>query len=228
MTDRTLKNSKAVSTRDNGFTLIEILLVMLITSVLVLGVNTAFKQAHMLWSRVENQRPVYQKSRLLLDTMREEMTGLYLPKGDQQQQLRPFSLSSLPDGTTRLSFYTLNPSWKNTATSSFPAKVGYEFTTDSDSEQKVLLRTEQLCSGEKAIGLKWKEIIFTGLSEFSVRAADPNSDLSSDSWKDNLECNQVPPKAVKILLKWAKDNETEFEVQTIIKVTYQRQITSDE
>jgi hypothetical protein len=193
---------------------------MLITSVLVLGVNAGFRQVHILWSRVKNERPIYQKTRLLLDTMRAELGCLYFPTDNQQEQLIPFNLSSLPDGTTKLSFYTLNPSWESTAQTGYPAKINYEFITDPDLGQKVLLRNEQLCSGQKTIAELKKKVILTGLSEFNLLAADPDS----DSWKDNLQCEQAPPKAVKIQLKWPKDNETKFVFQTIIKIPCQSQI----
>lgn len=205
-----------------GFTLIEILLVMLITSVLVLGINAAFRQAHMLWSRVEKERPVYQKTRLLFDTLTEELLCLYMPTiDDDQQQPTPFSLSKLPDGTVRLSFLTLNPVWKDTAVSNFPAKVSYEFITDSDSGRKVLSRTERLFSGEKAIGTEQKEAVLAGFSGITIQAADPNADSLADSWRNDLQCSQRPPKAVKILLKWPKDEQTEFEFETIIKIAAQ-------
>ena len=210
--------------KPNGFTLIEILLVMLITSVLVLGVNTAFRQAHMLWSRVEKQRPIYQKTRLFLDTIRDELACLYLPKiNDEQPAL--FSLSASPDGTIRLSFLTMNPAWKDTAVSNFPAKVSYEFTTDSDSGQRVLSRTEQLFSGEKAVGTEQKEAILEGFSGITIQAADPDAAVLADSWKSDLQCSQTPPKAIKILLQWPRDEQTDFEFETIIKITCRGQMT---
>ncbi len=208
----------------NGFTLIEILLVMLITSVLVLGVNTAFRQAHMLWSRVEKQRPIYQKTRLFLDTIRDELACLYLPKiNDEQPAL--FSLSASPDGTIRLSFLTMNPAWKDTAVSNFPAKVSYEFTTDSDSGQRVLSRTEQLFSGEKAVGTEQKEAILEGFSGITIQAADPDAAVLADSWTSDLQCSQTPAKAVKILLQWPRDEQTAFEFETIIKIICRGQMT---
>jgi prepilin-type N-terminal cleavage/methylation domain-containing protein len=211
--------------KQKGFTLIEILLVMLITSVLVLGVNSAFRQAHMLWSRAEKQRPVYQKSRLLFDTLTEELVCLYIPKIDEQQQPAPFDLSTLPDGTVRLTFFTLNPAWKDTAVSNFPSKIIYEFTTDSDSGRRVLSRIERLFSGEKAVSLQQKETILEGFSGFTIQAADPDAGTLGDSWKANLQCIQRPPKAVKILLKWPKDEQAEFEFETIIKIASQGQIS---
>ena len=203
--------------KQRGFTLIEILLVMLITSVLVLGVNTAFRQAHMLWSRAEKQRPVYQNTRLFFDTLTEELACLYIPNIDDEQPA-PFSLSVLPDGTVRLIFLTMNPVWKNTAVSNFPAKVSYEFTTNSDSGRRVLSRTEQLFSGEKAVAIKQKETILKGFSGITIQAADPDAGSLADSWKSDLQCRQIPPKAVKILLKWHRDEQTEFVFETIIKI----------
>ena len=211
--------------KQNGFTLIEILLAMLITSVLVLAVNAAFRQAHMLWSRAQKQRPVYQKTRLFFDTLREELVCLYMPTIDGQQQQAPFTLSVLPDDTVKLSFFTLNPVWENSADSSFPSKVSYEFTTESDSDQKVLSRTEQLFSGEKAVGPEHKEATLEGFSGITILAADPNAGSLADSWKNVLQCRQTPPKAVKILLKWPNEQQADFEFDTIIKIICHAQIT---
>lgn len=209
-----------------GFTLIEILLVMLITSVLVLGVNTAFRQAHMLWSRAEMQRPVYQKTRLLFSALRAELSCLYMPKiEDDQQQQSAFSLSALPDGTIKISFFTMNPLWQRSHFSNLPAKLGYEFSTDPDSGQRILARTEQLFSGEKPVAAEKKEIILKGFSAILVQAADPESGSLADSWKNELQCSQKPPKAVKILLKWPKDEQSDFEFETIIKTAVSGQLT---
>lgn len=209
----------------NGFTLVEILLVMLITSVLVLGINAAFRQAHMLWSRVEEQRPVYQKTRLFFDTLREELTCLYLPKIDDEDQPAPFELLAFPDGTVRLSFFTLNPVWNNTALSNLPAKVSYEFTTSPDSGRKILSRTEQLFSGQTTVGPVQKEAVLEGFSGITAQAADPEGYSLADSWKSNLECREKPPKAIKLLLKWARDEQVEFEFGTTIRISCQGQMT---
>jgi prepilin-type N-terminal cleavage/methylation domain-containing protein len=210
-----------VSGRSRGFTLVEILLVLLITSVLVLGVNAAFRQAHVLWSRIENQRPLYQKTRLFFDILRDELAGLYLPKPDEEDESAPFSLSSLPDGTIKLTFFTENPAWKNSVVSSYPAKISYEFS--STSEQKTLSRTEQLCSGEKTVSPERTEVIFTDLADVRIQAADPNGNAMSDSWKDNLDCRQSPPKAVRLSLGWPGEEEGQIVFETTITVVCQGQ-----
>jgi prepilin-type N-terminal cleavage/methylation domain-containing protein len=208
--------------KKKGFTLVEILLVMLITSVLVLGVNAAFRQAHMLWSRAEKQRPVYQKTRRFYDTLREELACLYMPKLEEEQS--PFTLVALQDGTVKVSFFTLNPVWKGTALSNLPAKVSYEFLTNSDSGQRILSRTEQLFSGQKAVGLEQKEDVLDGFSGVAIQASDPNAGSLAESWKNELSCQQLPPKAIKILLKWPREDQTEFEFATTIKISCQGQI----
>ncbi|MHC5061199.1 MAG: PulJ/GspJ family protein [Planctomycetota bacterium] len=221
---RQINSVFTIKKKQSGFTLIEVLLVMLITSVLVLGVNTAFRQAHMLWSRAEKQRPVYQNTRLFFDTLTEELTCFYMPKNDDEQPA-PFSLSALPDGTIKLIFFTMNPAWKDTAVSNFPAKVSYEFATNSDSDRRVLSRTEQLFSGEKAVAIEQKETVLEGFSGITVQAANPDAGYLADSWKNDLQCRQRPPKAVKILLKWPRDEQADFEFETIIKTVPQGQIT---
>jgi len=206
----------------SGFTLIEILLVMLITSILVLGIRAAFSQAHLLCSKIENHRPIYQQSRLVIETMRQELACLYFPKGSEDEQLIPFSLSSLSDGTIQLSFYTLNPAWNTSSRFSHSARVSYKFSNNSQTEQRILVRAEQICSGEKTLFTQNEEVILHGLSKFNVWALDPNSDFAPDSWKGNLECKTTPPKTVKIQLKWPQNNnQEEHDFQTTITIPCQ-------
>lgn len=209
--------------RADGFTLIEILLVMLISSILVLGINAAFRQAHAVWSRAETQRPLYQRTRLFCDTLRSELNCLYMPKFNDDQEMDPFSLSVLPDGTTRLSFLTLNPAWRSTFASNRPGSVTYEYATDAESGQRSLSRTEQLFSGETPIGPEQTDILFTGFSGLSILAADPNA-AGGDSWQDSMQCRQTPPKAIKIQLTWTGDAETEYAFETIVKIACRGQL----
>jgi prepilin-type N-terminal cleavage/methylation domain-containing protein len=202
--------------RQNGFTLIEILLVLLITTILILGVNTAYRQAHLIWSNAENKRPIYANTRLLTETLREELFGLYMPQVSQEEQFIPFYLATWPDGKVQLSFCTLNPSWKSAVHSSKISKVTYTFNKSSDTTGNELKRTEQYCAGEKVIGTKNSDVIFKGLSNFRVLAYISDSASSSSSWQANFESKDAPPKAVKIIFKWfveKEKKETTFEAE---------------
>jgi prepilin-type N-terminal cleavage/methylation domain-containing protein len=189
-----------------GFTLIEILLAMLITSVLVLGVNTAYRQAHLIWSSAENKRPFYQTARLITETLRQELSCLYIPSLTEQEDFT-FELLYLPNDKTELAFYTLTPFWKASLESSHPAKVRYRFARDQGTGETLLERFEQPCGGEKIIGTESSNIVAEGLSEFRVWVIDPNSSPNRPSWTESYNTKDTPPKALKVLLKWPATNK---------------------
>lgn len=185
-----------------GFTLIEILLAMLITSILILGVNTAYRQAHLIWSNTENRRPIYHTARLITETLREELSCLYFPPTTEEND-SPFKLSSLPHETIELTFHTLTPSWKGSLKSSRVAKICYRFTKNADTEETILQRFEQPCAGEKIVAKGSSDVVVKGLSDFRVWVIDPNSGSYGDLWKQSYNSKDTPPKALKVSLKWA-------------------------
>lgn len=214
-------HSQQVDNRTNcrGFTLIEILIVMLITSILMLGISAAYRQAYLFWSNAESKRPIYYTARIITETLRQELSCLYFPRAAKEQESRPFELSVLPDGTTELTFYTLTPSWKASLVSSRIAKVRYSFTRDKDTGETLLERFEQLYAGEKMIGKESSNVIVHGLSDFRIWAADPNSDITGDLWKPFYNSRNTPPKALKLRLKWAATKEipeTGFQTSILI------------
>jgi len=196
----------------------EILLAMLITSILLLGVNTAYRQAHLIWSSAENRRPIYHTARLVTETLRQELSCLYFPPGTEDEN-RPFELLYLPNEKTELTFYTLTPCWRGSLESSRIAKVRYTFTRDPDAEESLLERFEQLYGGEKVIGKESSDLVIGGLSDFRVWVADPNSGPSGDLWMESYNSKDTPPKAMKVLLKWPatdKVPEINFQCCTLI------------
>jgi prepilin-type N-terminal cleavage/methylation domain-containing protein len=201
-----------------GFTLVEILLVMLITSILILGVNAAYRQAHLLWSNAEDTRPIYHTARLITETLRSELSCLYFPPTKNEDD-SPFKLLFLPDEKTELTFYTLAPSWTGSLESSRIAKVTYRFAKDRQTEETVLQRFEQPCAGEKIIGKEDSEVAAKGLSGFRVWAVDPNSSSYGDLWKQSYNSKDKPPKAVKVLLEWPAAEgmrDVRFQFSTLI------------
>jgi prepilin-type N-terminal cleavage/methylation domain-containing protein len=201
-----------------GFTLLEILLAMVITSVLILGINASYHQAHRVWSSVESRRPVYQRARLITENLRQELSCLYFPPSTEEQE-HPFRLVHLPDEGTELVFYTLGPSWKGSPESSLMTKVRYKFESDPDSEEASLVRHEQLCAGEKIIGPESSEIIARDMSEFRIWVFDPNSGAGQASWQESFESKDNPPKGLKFSLKWpetAETSEIDFQYSMLI------------
>jgi prepilin-type N-terminal cleavage/methylation domain-containing protein len=186
-----------------GFTLAEILLAMLITSVLILGVNASYRQAHLTWSNIENKRPVYHTARFLTEILRQELSCLYFPPStdEDEDSLSPFKLLYLPNEGTELTFYTLTPFWKGAIESSCMARIRYRFFRDPDTDRILIERSEQPCAGEKIIGQESIDVITSNLSELRTWAVDPNS--SDTSWTESYESKDKPPKALKFLFKSA-------------------------
>ena len=200
--------------RCRGFTLVEILLAMLITSILVLGIRGMYRQAHVIWSAAEDKRPVYHAIRIITETLRQETSGLYIPPAGEDDSEPVFALTYIPGQQTELLFYTLTPSWRGGLESSRMARVRYIFTKDEDSGEAVLSRTEQPCAGEKLIGAESSDIVVTGLSDFRISVANPNSDARGELWIPSYDSKDRPPRAVKMLLKWKNPEDTapsEFE-----------------
>jgi prepilin-type N-terminal cleavage/methylation domain-containing protein len=189
-----------------GFTLIEILLAMLITSILILGINTAYRHAHSIWSSVENNQPMYHTARLITETLNNELGGLYLPPATEDVN-DSFTLFYLPGEKTEFSFYTMSPSWKSSTESSRIAKVYYRFTRDAQGVRTKLERLEQSCAGEKIIGWESSEIIVENLSDFRIWIVDPNSNAQNISWLESYNTKDTPPKALKILLRYKPDEQ---------------------
>jgi prepilin-type N-terminal cleavage/methylation domain-containing protein len=204
-----------------GFTLIEILLAMLITSILIIGVNSAYRHSHSIWSGAEISRPIYHTARLITETLRDELAGLYFPPTNEDAN-DSFELLYLPNEKTELSFYTMSPSWKGSLESSRLAKVRYRFTKDTDAEKTLLERLEQSCAGEKIIGVESPDIVTEGLYDFKVWIVDPNSNTPEITWQESFSSKDTPPKALKILLRWQTDEQIHaLDIETIILIPSQ-------
>jgi hypothetical protein len=195
---------------------------MLITAILVLGINVIHRQVCLLWSSNEISRPVYHDSRLLIETLRQELSCLYFPPIAEGAEGNCFDLSTSANGKTDLIFYTLTPLWKGGLQASRIARVRYTLTFDEDAGKTLLERFEQSCAGEKLIGAESSDIIMKGLSGFEISVLPSNSDVTVDKWKQTYSSRDAPPRVLKILLKWpAIRNAEELNFQTEIFVPCQ-------
>jgi prepilin-type N-terminal cleavage/methylation domain-containing protein len=191
-----------------GFTLVEILVVMLITSILVLGIHAAYQQAYRLWARAEEAREAWYQTRVLTEVLREELGGLYFPlrsiEGDEEaRETEPvFQLRAGPEEAVSLSFFTLTPAWHTDAAFARMARVCYRFGRDPDTGRTLLQRRETLCASEKLVGTETAAVLTEDLAGFKVWVLAPESGASSESWRDSYQSDSRPPAAVRIQLRW--------------------------
>lgn len=200
-----------VKTARCGFTLVEILLVMMITSILVLAANAAYQQVYVVWSRIVDRTPVYQKSRLIIDTLRQELACMYWPGVVEKEKVEAITIINEANGNTVTTFYTLGASWNTGSASSNMTRVQYIFSSNSDIEGNVLSRTEQNFSGNKPASTVKTEIIMKGLAKFRISKVEEKKEKDEDKKK--------PPEAVKIELSWPETkNMPESFFQTIVPI----------
>jgi prepilin-type N-terminal cleavage/methylation domain-containing protein len=190
-----------------GFTLAEILIVMLITSILMLGVHAAYQQAYRLWARAEDSREAWYQARVLTEMLREELGGLYLPQAaegeEEAQDTGPaFQLSSSPDQAVTLSFFTLTPAWHTDAAFSRMARVCYRFDRDPGTGRTLLQRRETLCASEELIGVETAVVVTEDLDDFKVWVLARQNGPSAESWRDSYQSDDRPPGAVRVQLRW--------------------------
>jgi prepilin-type N-terminal cleavage/methylation domain-containing protein len=214
-------------TAGRGFTLVELLLVLLISSVIVLAINAVYRQAHQIWASVEDPRPIYHDARAVIETLRQELSCLYFPPApDANDAENGAPFEPILVGTNEFAFYTLAPSWRTGLPASRIAKVRYSLSRDPVTEQNILERFEQLCAGEKAIGKEVSDIVTRGLSQFSVSVVEGGQEESSDDDPNSNRQAGPPPQAVKVSLKWpATENIPECVFETTILVPAQTALT---
>lgn len=195
--------------RHAGFTLAELLIVMLISSVLMLGIHAAYQQAYRLWSRAEDSRETWYQARVLTEVLREELGGLYVPvRGieDEEEEARDrapaFQLSSGPQEAVSLSFFTLTPAWHTDGAFSRMARICYRFDRDPDTGRTLLQRCETLSASERLVGTETATIVTEDLAGFKVWVLPPQSGAAGESWRDSYRSDARPPGAVKIQFRW--------------------------
>ena len=182
---------------------------LLISSILVLGVQAAFRQAHHIYEQSELYRPVVQQTRYLVEMLRDEVSGIYLPpkqneETEDQIDEPPLFLSKQGD-TLILSFYTLTPAYLQDARFARPARVSYRFARHSDMEKMVLIRREQPASGEALLGLAQESRIADDLKALTFEVYD----RENQEWKSDWQSDNALPAAIRLrLLHHSSETET--------------------
>jgi prepilin-type N-terminal cleavage/methylation domain-containing protein len=211
----------------SGFTLVEVLLAMLITSFLVLGIHGAYRQAHVLWSTVEDKRSLYEASCRAIECLRTDLAGAYLPVIDPEG--KAFVLAAESDGSRELTFYSLSPGWRASLEAARSAKIRYRFTKNETAHGNILERFEQLCASEQPIAQEVRDVLLAGPFELRLWALEAGASLSDASWKEYYESPKQAPRAIKLLIQWqAEDGIATDSFDALVPVLCESQIQEDE
>ena len=182
--------------RWQGFTLVEMLVALTISSIIILAVNAALSQGMRLWRRVEEPRSHEEQGREIIRLMRTELAGLYMPpkKGNEEPPLTYFHSSQT--GEFKCSFFTTTPSYECGLRPGRCARVTYEYRCTQDSG--VLIRRECLAAGQKIISESTADVLADGVSSFSFRLLTGEG----KAYQLSQEGEPKPPGMVAMNVGW--------------------------
>jgi len=201
---RDLKVSNQVSRGHRGFTLVELLVAMAISSIVILAVCAASDAGWRLWRRVEDRRPAEEQARRIIDMMRTEWAGLYLPPAQEGAVPAFVHFEDRDRGEQMVSFCTAMPSYYRGLPPGRCAQVTYEFRKPVSDGDKggVLVRREQLLAGETPIAEPTAEVIATNLASFAMEYLDREGKPQQGGRQGAAR----PPRMVKLQMAWPVRN----------------------
>jgi prepilin-type N-terminal cleavage/methylation domain-containing protein len=153
-----------------GFTLVELMVALSISTVLVLAVHTAFRMGMRLSRREEGREQLETKSRQVVRLLRAELSGAYFPP-KQDGKPAPFRFQRLQDtGEWVLAFFTATPAYHPDQPPGFCAQVTYEYRRPEGQAKGtgVLIRREALAAGEELVGEATADVVADGIETMSL------------------------------------------------------------
>jgi prepilin-type N-terminal cleavage/methylation domain-containing protein len=185
-----------------GFTLVELLVALTLSSILILTIHSAFRVGVKLWRHVETPRPFEEQGRRTLTLFRSELAGLYLPD-TRHEKNRPLVHEKYESNQWKLAFFTTTPSFHQNPSASPCARVTYELrTADNHSTRRnVLIRREQWVAGEKPVADPTANVLAEGMSACSVQLLDEKGAKLQMAESRR----QTSPAMLAIELQWSRN-----------------------
>lgn len=205
MTDhvrRTAWNDGRRNGRGSAFTLVEILVTMTISTVILLAAHAAFVKGREVWRHLEDGAPEADHASFLLDTLRRELGGLYLPPTEGEA---PFVGSYNEEtGERRLTFFTTDGFYRPGQLRGWCNRVTYEFRLSDVGEAPrwVLIRRQQPYAGEKAIGETIAEVVTDELASLQLLYFNEAAETEDRRWLPRFSASRRPPPAIRVRMWW--------------------------
>jgi prepilin-type N-terminal cleavage/methylation domain-containing protein len=184
--------------REFGFTLVEILLGLLISSIIAGGLYAGFSAVCRANERNAVERKVFNRLGKLTDDWRVELGCAYITDANDGG----FELVSDENGQVRLAFNSNNVGEEAASEYRKMGRAEYIFVKDQDSDRYFLVKDIAYWAGSKAIGQKRRVVVTDEIEKLKILAA-VNSTLSGEvEWNENFLSRETPPRAVKFLIKF--------------------------
>jgi len=188
--------------RRSGFTLVELLVAILISSILVLALYQGLGLGMRLWKRVEGCRPAEEQARRIISLLREELAGLYFPTLEKRDGPGFQYKENAQSGEWKIVFWTTHPAYKPTNLPAKCARVTYEYRivermVGQEQPEGVVIRRGQLAGGGKNLAGTGSGVIAHGLASFKLTLV---RDKTSGQGGGNAK--EKPPRLVQYNAVW--------------------------
>lgn len=181
-----------------GFTLVEVLLGLLISSVIAGGLYAGFGAVNRANGRSLAQREVFNRFANLTDEWRSELGCGYVADANEGG----FVLQSDESGQVRLAFNSMNVGNENGSEYRKTGRVEYLLVKDEESERYLLIKDMQRWAGSKAISEKQRIKVIEGIEKLEVLAAVSREQTGEIEWERNFASKEKMPRAVKFFIKF--------------------------
>jgi len=207
---------------NKAFTLLEILIAATISSIVMLGLYSAFQSGILTYDRIESSDQTYRTARVILQKLEHELKNSFCFKSDDCK------FSGTAD---TLDFYSSPDIYLEAKKFPYPASISYSL--ENNILKKAVLAASQLISAPQS---PEPQEIAGDIGEINFQFAEASQDNSvkwQDSWAKESEENQKKtlPAALKIklVIKEKKRNDREgktAEFSTVIDIPAASQETA--
>lgn len=193
----------------SGFTLVEVLLAMLISSIIVTGISAIYRQCSGLYERGEKVKRSMYNSNEMVDAFRDEFSGVFMPVFEDSN-LPVFSLQYDGLGGFELSFCSQESNFDSAY--ALPVRIVYQFADGEDGE-KELIRCEEYLAAGKVISQQRCSRVFEYVKELEFYVW-PDENAEQQNWANDYREVKKIPRAVRVeaVLDDGKEVRTVFPI----------------
>jgi len=183
-----------------GFTMIEFLIAILLTTIVLGGLLATFQGGLSAWERIDHDSERLHESRIFIQLFEKELRNMI-----------SYSEAPFAGEESKLTFTTLVDQIADGRLSKVPAQVTYAFAGKEIFRVETPLRDEFNALGES------KRRLIPDVKAFRLQYAYTSGDDAATTWKPDWKKGQGLPRGIRVEFHLAKNQskqrkETEFHV----------------
>jgi len=208
--DSKIPDFRSICRKDEGFTLVEVLLAFFIFSIIFITIYTSYSGTFRTINMTENRMALYRKAAIVLEKISEDLQSAYI-------SLLPLNSFGEPSENTRflgedkdingqdadiLSFFSrVSPLFENGTEAATGLLISYSVIQGTEEDELVLMRTEASEFADEADELGGL-IVSDSLQSVNFVYYDDNGDTHEEWDSDSEQFNGRLPRMVSVALEF--------------------------